>query len=244
MWTGGDIIYCTDMYIDPGDTLCGRRPQGLRTVRTQRSTAAKLAQAAHLEAASVLAFEILHAELVAHRAPRSLQRAALRARRDEQRHARVTARLARRRGARPVPPSCAPHSGRDLLAVAIENVIEGCVRETYGAAVALWQAEHACARDVRAVMRSIANDEVRHADLGWRVADWVSPKLDVCGRAAVREAGRRAVRELWGDAASPANDELGLPDTHVARTILRQLAVELWEPSFGVCYARPCSSAL
>lgn len=233
IWDGADTIYCTDTTDIHPDTLCGRRPCGLRRVRAQHSTGARLAHAAYLEEASVVAFEILHAELVAHRAPRSLQRAALRARKDEQRHARMTARLARRRGARPAMPSVMPMPARNCLAIAIENVVEGCVRETYGAAVAMWQAEHARAHDVRALMRSIADDEVRHADLGWRVDAWVNEKLDANGRAAVRKAGRDAVRDLWANAANPGDDELGLPDADAARMILSRLALELWEPAFN-----------
>ncbi|HEY1954423.1 MAG TPA: hypothetical protein VGH28_02405 [Polyangiaceae bacterium] len=145
----------------------------------------------------------------------------------------MTARLARRRGAAPATPSVAPMVERDCLALALENAVEGCVRETYGAAVAMWQAEHARARDVRAVMVRIADDEVRHADLGWRVAAWVSEKLDGSARAAVREAGRAAVRELWANVANADDDELGLPGPDAARRILSQLALELWDPAFA-----------
>ncbi len=225
-------IYCTDTTDIHPDTLCGRRPRGLRQPRPRRSTAALLAHAAHLEAASVIAFERLHSELVSHGAPRSLQRAALRARRDEQRHARMTERLARRRGATAATPSCAAQADRDLLTIAIENVVEGCVRETYGAAVATWQAEHAPARDVRAVMQSIAPDEVRHAALAWRVARWVDDRLDARGRQVVREMGRRAVQELRRNAAGPANAELGLPHATTAQRILNQLSIDLWDPAF------------
>lgn len=234
LWYGGDTIYCTDTTDIHPDTLCGRRPHGLHELHAQRSAASKLAHAAHLEQASVVAFEILHSELVSHRAPRSLQRAALRARRDEVRHARMMMRLARRRGARRATPSYVPATDRDLLAIAIENVIEGCVRETYGAAVAMWQASHARAADVRAVMQIIASDEVRHADLGWRVAEWLSNKLDARGRAAVRDAGCCAVRELYVNAASPADEDLGLPGAPAARAMLSRLERDLWAPSFGL----------
>ncbi len=72
----------------------------------------------------------------------TLVRAARRSAREEIRHARSAGRLARRFGAVPVRArygaSCLVRSLED---VALENAIEGCVRETYGAAVAWWQAE-------------------------------------------------------------------------------------------------------
>ena len=52
---------------------------------------------------------------------------------------------------------------RALGVVAIENAVEGCVRETFGALIASWQAEHARDPGIKRLMRSIARDETRHA---------------------------------------------------------------------------------
>jgi len=238
--TNGATIYCTDLSLsnppppDAAVEACGRRPRGLVRTQVDRSVGACLARAAWLEAASVIAFDVLHDELVEHRAPRSLRRAARRASRDEERHARMMSRLARRRGARPDSPRCTRRSPRDLVALAVENAVEGCVRETYGAAVALWQAEHAGARDVRAAMRAIAHDEAQHADLGWRVAEWADAKLTDVERNTVLEAGHRAALELIA-AASRASGvaELGLPAGPDARVLLQHLWATLWEPAFA-----------
>jgi len=236
-FAGGNTIYCTDLALSDAstpDTLCGRRPHGLEHRRARHGVGAYLANAAYLEAASVFAFETLREELAMHRAPRSLRRAATRAQRDEQRHARMMGRLARRRGTRPESPRCAGHTPREFVAMAVENVVEGCVRETYGAAVALWQGDHARAGDVRAVMRKIASDEARHADLGWRVAAWLDERLSDTERAAVREAGVRAVEELMAAATLASSiDELGLPAARVAQAMLQHLWAMLWEPAFG-----------
>jgi rubrerythrin len=228
-----DVIWCTDVSLGvKPDALCGRRPHGLRRARAPRSVAEQLASAAHLEAASVIAFEILRDELEAHRAPLGLRRAAVRAAADERRHARMMRRLATKRGARASRPRCARAGARDLAAIALENVVEGCVRETYGAAVALWQSEHARDRDVRAAMQRIADDEARHADLGWRVADWLNGKLDSRDRAAMRRAGVRAVEELVASADEGASDELGVPGHEQARAMLQHLWRVLWRPAF------------
>src|SRR5262249_35131396 len=121
----------------------GRRPAGL-TVPMRASAANVLgdyfAEMAALEAASVDAFRTLRDELALHRAPRSLRRAAARAARDEVRHARVTASIAKRFGAQPAPVEVIPSAPRPLEAIARENAVEGCVRETFGALIATRQA--------------------------------------------------------------------------------------------------------
>ncbi len=83
---------------------CGRRPQGHRELRARHGTAARLAQAAQLEAASVLAFGIRmpSSSRIAHHVRCSALRCGRR--RDEARHARMTMRLAQRRGERPATP--------------------------------------------------------------------------------------------------------------------------------------------
>src|SRR5205823_2406284 len=136
------------------------------------------ARVAHLEAASVHAFVRLGRELDAHGAPKRLLDAAARAARDEIRHARVTARIARRFGASPPPARVRQLAVRSLAAVAIENAVEGCVRETFGALVAKWQADHAGDAEVATAMERIARDESDHAALSWAIAGWSAARLD------------------------------------------------------------------
>jgi hypothetical protein len=139
---------------------------------------------------SVHAFERMAAELAAHGAPPGLVQAARRARRDEIRHERVTAEIARRFGVEPSRPAARDLPVRSFFDVARENAVEGCVRETYGAALALVRAARAEDPQVRAAMRSIGRDECRHAQLGWRVEAWASTRLGRAERAAVRRARR------------------------------------------------------
>src|SRR5207302_2062069 len=120
----------------------GRIPAGLARARMAAVPSllgSYFASAAHLEAASVHAFRRLRCELAAHRAPARLLRSARRAQRDEVRHARLMARMARRFGGAPVPARVAPIGPRALDEIAIENAVEGCVRETFGALVASFQ---------------------------------------------------------------------------------------------------------
>jgi hypothetical protein len=196
----------------------GRRPEGLVSARPARrgdAIGSVLADVARLEAASVHAFRRLGAELALLRAPRSLVRAAERSARDEVRHARVMTRLARHRGAVPAPVRVSrARGGRSLEAFAIENAVEGCVRECFGALVATRQAS--CARDpeLARAMGPIARDETRHAALAWEIARWVEPRLSPVARARARRAMRAALTALRADVAStPAHlaRALGLP---------------------------------
>jgi hypothetical protein len=196
----------------------GRRPEGLvvaRPVRCGDAIGAVLADVARLEAASVHAFRRLGAELSSLRAPRSLVRAAERSARDEVRHARVMTRLARRRGAVPAPVSLRnTRRRRTVEAFAIENAVEGCVRECFGALVATRQASQARDPELARAMERIARDETRHAALAWEIARWVEPRLGPAARARARRAMGDALLALRHEVEStPAHlaGALGLP---------------------------------
>jgi hypothetical protein len=213
----------------------GRRPEGFRFRRTQRrcgAVGAYFATLAQLEAASVRAFRTLAAELVANGAPAHLPAAAERAARDEVRHARTMGRFARRHGAK--VPRLRPRTARarSLEAVAIENAVEGCVRETFGALNAVLQARTAGDARVREAMERIAADEIRHASLGWAVASWARSRLDAGAGARVDAARRAAVLQLREEMRVEPPDELvraaGVPRAREARRMIAELERVLW----------------
>jgi hypothetical protein len=158
----------------------------------------RLAAMAYLEAVSVHAFERLERELGAHGAPSTLLREARRARRDEERHTEMTALLARHRGALPRMPE-PPRTvvpARTLFEVALENAVEGCVRETYGAVQGLVEARTSPDAAMRRAMQSIAADECRHAELAWAVHEWAMARLGDDERLAVQRAMKDAIAEI------------------------------------------------
>jgi hypothetical protein len=197
----GWVLDCLGGGGTPCSASSGRRPAGLRpaAVRSASKETRKWLALAHLEAASVVAFERLAEELSAHGAPERLQARALRAADDEVRHARAMESLARRAGA---PEARTPGvrlqapGRRALERIARENAVEGCVRETFGAALAGVAAERAADARVRVTMRRIARDETRHAELAWDVARWAEKKLDPAARRRVERARARAVQRL------------------------------------------------
>jgi hypothetical protein len=212
----------------------GRRPAGMSRPRKRRGPLAGryFAAAARLEAASVDAFLGARSQLAKFGAPARLLRATVRAARDEVRHARSQSELARRYGVEPRLPRARSVARRTLRDFALENAVEGCVRETYGALVALRQAEHAQDPRVRQAMRRIAADEVRHAALSWQIARWLDDRVDTPTRRAVRRAQRRAVQDLRRGASSepPRTLQLvaGLPPAIEAQRLVDALDRALW----------------
>lgn len=228
---------------DAGDVLTveciichgGRRPRGLRARRPVRSGSVVgdfFARTSHLEAASVIAFRHLERDLAALDAPRELRRAARSAARDEVKHARTTREIARRYGGRVAAARAGERYVRSAEDIAIENAVEGCVRETYAALVAHWQAAHASDERIRAAMTRIAADETRHAALAWSVAEWLRTRLHSSGRARVARRRRRAVRKLAREVDRNVPHALvevaGVPNRDQALSFLRSLDQSLW----------------
>ena len=245
LWSSGrepTIHSCELIPVDGGlavrmayETPCGGRcPEGLAPpafVGTEDALAAWLAAGAHMEAASVHAFEILAAELGAHRAPSVLIRAARAATADERRHADAIGNLAASRGAVRLEVQVTRGPIRDIEAVARENAVEGCVRETFAALIACRQAQAATDPAIRSAMTGIARDETRHAGLAWAVDQWSQALLGPAARRRVREA-RHEASEVLGDvllaALSPDDRALaGLPDEDEAARMASDLGAAL-----------------
>jgi len=218
------------------ECIGGRRPDGLCVAsagaRNDQVIGAWFARLAHLEAASVHAFVGIARELRAFGAPRGLVQRALKAARDEIRHAWLVGALALRYGAEPIVPAVEPPHPRPLLAFAIENAAEGCVRETFGAMVAAWQARAASDPVVRAAMTRIADDESRHAELSLAIDRWARARLDAAAWNRVEVARRKAVVELAASAASAPAPALmrhaGLPNAEAATRLIANARQTIW----------------
>ncbi len=234
--TGASHVTCRVMTRARGRTVecqdeCpgGRRLGGYGG---ERSTAEHplgrfFARLAQLETVSIVAFGVLATELAHHGAPPDLVRRALSARRDEVRHARVTWALARRFGARPTRlVRAAKMAPRSLLEMAKENAREGCVRETYGAAITAHQARAATDGEIARVMESVARDESEHAALAWDLHRFFETRLDSSARSEVSATLREAFAELRTEARSAERTKsrtAGLPDRNTAIGALDRL---------------------
>lgn len=207
---------------DPCHPL-GRRPSDFVDVASGGTVRGYLLRAMHHEAESVRAFERIARELRAHGAPDELCRAADEAACDERRHAERCARLAG------VPIAIADDElpVRPLRELAIDNVREGCVGESYAALVATVQASAALLPALRAHFAAIAADELTHAALAHAIADWLEPQLSTEERGQVRTARAAALHELAVACAPPttaATRALGLPSASTAAGLLHVVA--------------------
>jgi hypothetical protein len=218
-----------DIFVGGGRRLSGSRRSHAR--RSADSLGDYFARMAEEEAASIGAFAVLERELAALGAPEELVLAARQAREDERRHARMMTRLAARFASRPSRARPGRQPRPDARAMALENVVQGCVRETYAALLATWQAKRARDPVIRRSLERIAADETRHAALAWAIDAWLQPSLDAAARRRVARARRTAVRDLGKQLARRAPESLlasaGFPRPAEAQTLLRVLAREL-----------------
>jgi hypothetical protein len=234
--TGHDSAVAPQAPVSNG-SLCavGRRPAGLRSAGAPSAgtrIGAFLAQAAHLEAASVRAFYVLLRELRVLGAPEALRKAALDAILDEVRHAQEVSELANAHGTEVARPEIETTALRSAYALALDNIGEGCVRETFGALQATYQAETAADPRVRAMMGQIAEDETRHAELAWQLQAWLESRLSDAQREHVRAERKRVLDALAGNLYVDLSGEecaaLGYPTPEASNDMLRSLSQALY----------------
>lgn len=232
----GTVTETASETMEPEFTGCaGRRPEGLQSRHVGTSASAlgeHFARMAHLEEASIAAFEVLATELASHGAPDELVAWARRSAADEVRHTATTRQLARRFGVSTTAVEVAPAALRSLEAIAIDNAREGCVRECFGAALGCYQAQTAADPEIAAMMAEIADDETRHAALAFAIDAWVQSQLDDDARARIAAVRAQAVAALRSElACAPDADTraaLGLPDATAALRLCSALEQSLW----------------
>lgn len=166
--------------------------------------------AAVAEHASIASFARLVLDLLAHGAPAVLVRAAAAAMQDEVEHARVSFALASVYGGAPAAPGPLAVEGAsasaDFAELAVATVVEGCVGETIAAIEAAVAARACVDPVVRDVLRRIAEDELRHAELAWAIVRWAIDRGGAGVRDRVAAAFRRAaVVHDVGDAVGDAS---------------------------------------
>ncbi len=210
---GGAGVRCTGVHLECAQfgAVCGRRTADLSVERD----ADKLGALVALEAEAIAAFERLAKELACFGAPPSLVDAARTCAEDERAHVFMLSALAGR--APMAEPEHEQLAVRSLFEVALENAVEGCVRETFGVVIAAWQAEHAESPAARGCYAQIAEDEARHAALAHEVEAWFDARLTEGERAVVALAKRTAVVSLKSEQRGARDDSpLGLPGPVVA----------------------------
>lgn len=165
----------------------GRRRRLSREVAAMREDLRHALAGAWLEAArrehsSIGAFLRLARELRAHGAPRALIERARRAAREEAGHARACFALASRYAGetlRAGPFARAREPVRELSAIARESFVEGVIGEGIGSAMAREALGHAKHVQVRKLLRRLAREEARHAELARDVLAFTGRPADM-----------------------------------------------------------------
>jgi len=223
--------YTYEKYCPPA----GRLPAGLQ-VDQEKSKIDEVGQLFavmnYLEASAVTAFEYLVRELQAYDAPEHLIQIATKGIQEEIEHAQMTEALCERYGFNPYPVEVDSFKLRSLAEVAIDNCKEGCIRETYGALCAIWQAEHAQDQAVREVLYRIESEESHHALMSWDIHAWLWPQLNEEEQQLCQQAMFETIAELEADLhvePPPALIQIaGLPPAKEALRMFQQLKQSLW----------------
>jgi hypothetical protein len=167
---------------------------------TRASLARAWLEDARMEHASVASFARFTLELLALGAPPELIADSQAASVDEVEHARLCFALASRHADELLGPGRLelPPLGEDITLerVTAAVVSEACVGETIAALVAREQRARAEDPATKCALDRIAEDEERHAALGWRFVHWALAK----GGAPVRRAAERAFHEAVANA--------------------------------------------
>jgi hypothetical protein len=165
------------------------------TAELRAALAAHFTAMAALEHASIGSFARFSLELLALGAPPDLLLASQEAAADEVVHARLSYALASAYAGGPVGPGALCVTGvvpsSDAEAIVRALVREACVGETIAAAEASALAALVTDPALQGAFARIAEDEARHAELGYRTLSWLlrrNPELASIARAAFESA--------------------------------------------------------
>jgi hypothetical protein len=176
-------------------------------------------------------FERLAEDLRELLAPEDLVQRALECAVEEVHHACMTMDLAERLGATvelpPIPSAVlrTPHE------IAVDNAHGGCVRTTYAAILAHYQAQCANDETIACTMQVIAEVVTRQATLAWDVARWLELRLTADERRDVDVVRGKAFRRLRFELLDEPDTELvmtaGLPASARALALLEGFETHL-----------------
>jgi len=158
---------------------------------------------AALEHASVASFSRFAMQLLMLGAPADLLEDTTRAMADEIRHARLAFGLAARFAGRSLGPGPLDVAGSivsdyvDLEAILKSVISEACVGETLSAVEAAAARTGTTDPQAREALTAIADDELRHAQLGWKALRWGLDRGDTAMRGRLLAHLRVCVERAW-----------------------------------------------
>ncbi len=199
-----------------------QRPRTSPRRGTKNRQVARWTRAAENEHASIATFARLTLELLALGAPMELVLACQQAGAEEVTHAQEAYALAswfagEELHALPFAEACAPIVP-DVLRLARETLLDGCIGETAAALVAMRDAELEADPAITAVLRRVAQDESSHAELAFKLLAWTI----TVGGTTVRDALRRDLASFTRGAAK-GDDPLSLAVHEVTAPVVSRM---------------------
>jgi hypothetical protein len=215
---------------------------------SRRRAALQWLEIARIEHASVASFSRASLELMAVAAPPHLLEGCHLAALDEIRHARLALDMARALGvtswdlgALPTVPSRAV----SLRQVAIDALLEGCIGEG-GAAACAHVAAGRSTGIVAEVVRTIADDETRHATLAWATLRWALERdRSLAGpltRALEQARAERRERATQLQPEGRSTEGFGLLGAAQTAQIEAEVIDEVVAPALAMLIARSCGA--
>ncbi|MDC0716890.1 ferritin-like domain-containing protein [Nannocystis bainbridge] len=193
--------------------------------------AAHWTQIALAEHASVASFARHILQLLAVGAPPEFVLDTQRALADEVEHARLCFALASSYGGAGVGPGPLAQAhepgATDLEAVVAAVIREACVGETLSALEAREAAERAADPGLRRILARIADDEQRHAELGWRFVRWAREQLSDDARERTDAVFAAAVADAAASAGHMSR-EPGTPELRAHGVVDAPLRASVW----------------
>jgi len=215
--------------------------------RLRARLAAHWTRIAGFEHASVASFARFILDLLALAAPPGLVLAAQRALADEVEHARVGYALASLYagtgvGPGPLAAAATARPDADLDALVAAAIAEACVAETLAGLELVEAAAHAEDPALRRLLGTIAADEQRHAELGWRFVQWALQGAAPDRRARARHAFAAALADAEADLARLSR-EPGEPELRAHGVLDAPLRAAVWRRGLDAL-VRPAAAAL
>jgi hypothetical protein len=216
-------------------------------IDTRERLAAHWLEVGRFEHASVASFARFAGHLLQLGAPARLLRETSRAMMDEVEHAQLAFGLAsayagRDLGPGPLEVHGAVEADLDRSAIVEALIVEACVGGTLAALEAREAAAWARDPAIAAVLERIADDELRHAALGWRALRWMLDDGDDDLRRFARarlDAALADVRLASVHGGITAKMRVhGLLDDALREQLRRRVLVELFEPCAAALVAR------
>ena len=177
------------------------------------------ARAYHAEASSVAAFLQIRKELEGFGAPKALVDRCLKAACDEVAHAKAMSHICITNGGQLSQLSFGELPQRSLFEFAMDNIKEGCVGEAYAATCVMYQSQVLQASSLQKLLRSIAQDEMRHVELAYDIFTWCCTQLTPIEQQVLLTKQRALFDALIEHRTDNARTYLPLPPQNIIKAM-------------------------